>query len=73
MTSEGDAGAVTPSDDMADVLSRVRQVDPIADEAAVRGYVWEIAEASALLDTMDLSNAPLFVSFSAAWPEGSVR
>lgn len=73
MTSEGGSGAVTPFDDMADVLSRVRQVDPIAEEAAVRGYVREIAEASALLDSLDLSDAPVFVSFSAAWPEGSVR
>jgi hypothetical protein len=72
MTSDRDSDAVTPCDDMADVLSRVRQVDPIAEEAAVRGYIREIAEASALLDSVDLSNAPLFVSFSASWPEGSI-
>jgi hypothetical protein len=58
---------------MADVLSLVRQVDPTAEEAAVRGYIREIAAASALLDTIDLSDAPLEVSFSASWPEGSAR
>jgi hypothetical protein len=58
---------------MADVVNRVRQVDPNAEEAAVRGYICEIAAASALLDTIDLSNAPLQVSFSAVWPEGSAR
>ena len=73
MTSEGGSGKLAPSDDMADVLSRVRQVDPTAEEAAVRGYVREIADASALLGTIDLSDAPLQVSFSASWPEGSAR
>jgi hypothetical protein len=73
MTRDDRSDAVTPVDDMADVLSRVRQVDPSAEEAAVRGYVREIAEASALLDTVDLNDAPLFVSFSASWPEGTVR
>jgi hypothetical protein len=71
MTSDGSSGASTPSDDMADVLGRVRQVDPMAEEAAVRGYVREIAEASALLDTVDLSDVPLQIAFSARWPEGS--
>ena len=71
MTSEMRFGASPPSEDMADVLTRVRQVDPSAEEAAVRGYVREIADASALLDTVDLGDAPLDVSFSASWPEGS--
>jgi hypothetical protein len=73
MTSESDSGTTTRSDDMADVLSRVRQVDPTAEDAAVRGYVREIAEASALLDTIDLADAPLIVAFSPSWPEESVR
>ena len=73
MTSSDCSDTFAPSDDMADVLSRVRQVDPTAEEAAVRGYVREIADASALLDTIDLSDAPLQVSFSASWPEGSAR
>jgi hypothetical protein len=72
MTSKGGSGAVTPSNDMADVLSRVRHVDPTAEEAAVRGYVGEIAEANDLLDTIDLRDTPLVVSFSASWPEGSI-
>ena len=73
MTSQNNSITCSPSDDMADVLNRVRQVDPIAEEAAVRGYVREIAEASALLDTIDLSDAPLEVAFSAAWPQGTAR
>jgi hypothetical protein len=72
MTSSSDASTTTGSDDMADVLGRVRQVDPTAEDAAVRGYVREIAEASALLDTIDLADAPLIVAFSPSWPEGSV-
>ena len=73
MTSSSDSGTTTRSDDMADVLSRVRQVDPTAEDAAVRGYVREIAEASALLDTIDLADVPLTVAFSPSWPEGSVQ
>jgi len=57
---------------MADVLSRVRHVDPTAEEAAVRGYVREIAEASSLLDTVELADVPLTVAFSPSWPEGSI-
>ena len=71
MTSNGNSGTSTPSDEVADVLDRVRQVDPEADEVAVRGYVREMSEASALLDTVDLDDAPLLVAFSASWPEGS--
>ena len=54
-------------------LTRVRQLDPTSEEAAVRSYLREMAEAEALLDTMDLGDAPLSVSFSASWPEGSAR
>jgi hypothetical protein len=71
MTSDESSGTPTPSDEMADLLGRVRQVDPTAEEAAVRGYDREICEASALLDAVDLTGAPLLVSFSALWPEGS--
>jgi hypothetical protein len=73
MTSHQNSGTFTPSDDMADVLSRVRQVDSNAEEAALRSYVREIAEASALVDTIDLRDAPLEVSFSASWSQGSAR
>ena len=71
MTSDGSSGTSTTSDEMGDVLGRVRQVDPNAAEVAVRGYVREISEASALLDTVDLSDVPLQIPFSAWWPEGS--
>jgi hypothetical protein len=71
MTSDRGSGTATPSDEMADVLGRVRRVDPNADDAAVRGYVREISEASALLDTIGLSDVPLQIAFSAWWPEGS--
>ena len=60
-------------DEMGDVLSRVRQLDPTIEEAAVRGYVREMAEADAVLDTVDLDDAPLLVAFSASWPEGFVQ
>ncbi len=60
-------------DEMGDVLSRVRQLDATSDEAAVRRYVREMAEAEALLDTIDLDDAPFLVPFSASWPEGCVR
>jgi hypothetical protein len=60
------------SDDIGDVLSRVRQVDPTTEEEAVRLYVREIAEADALFDIVDLDDAPLAVLFSPSWPEGSV-
>jgi hypothetical protein len=33
----------------------------------------EMAEADALLDSVDLSNAPLLVPFSATWPERAGR
>jgi hypothetical protein len=73
MTSNSNSDAIPPGDEMGDVLSRVRQVDPTSDEAAVRGYVREMAEAEAVLDTVDLADAPLPVSFSPNWPEGAVR
>ena len=71
MTSGGDSETIPGGDGLGDVLSRVRQVDPTIDEAAVRGYVREMAEAEAVLDTVDLSYAPLSVSFSPSWPEGT--
>ena len=60
-------------DEMGDVLSRVRQVDATSEEAAVRRYVREIAEADALLDTVDLDDSPLPVPFSASWSQGPER
>jgi hypothetical protein len=63
----------SPRDEMGDILTRVRQLDPTSEEAAVRRYVREIAEADALLDTVELDDAPLLVPFSATWPEGAGR
>ena len=73
MTNEAGSSTILPSDEMTDPLTRVRQLDPTSEEAAVRGYVREMAEAEALLDTVDLGDTPLGVSFSASWPEGSAR
>ena len=73
MTNQNGFGTGTQTDEMADILGRVRQVDPIADEAAVRGYMKEIADASTLLDTVQLGDAALQVSFSAWWPDGPGR
>ena len=73
MTNGVDPETIARGEDMGDVLSRVRQIDPTSEEAAVRGYVREMGEADALLDTVDLGNAPLLISFSASWPAGSGR
>lgn len=63
----------SPLHEMGDVLSRVRQLDSTSEEAAVSRYVREIAEADALLDTVDLDDTPLLVPFTASWSEGSAR
>jgi hypothetical protein len=73
MTNEVGSNTNGRPDEMGDVLSRVRQLDPMTGEAAVRGYVREMAEADAVLDTVDLDDAPLLVSFSPSWPEGRER
>ena len=72
MTSNIGSETTAAGDGMGDVLSRVLQLDPTIEEAAVRGYVREMADAEAVLDTVDLSGAPLSVSFSPSWPEGTV-
>ena len=73
MTSDTGSNTIRLDDEMGDVLSRARQLDPTIEEAAVRGYVREMAEADAVLDTVDLDDAPLLVAFSAPWPEGFVQ
>jgi hypothetical protein len=73
MTSSVAFEMIPACDGMRDVLSRVWQLDPTIEEAAVRGYVREMAEAEAVLDTVDLSDVPLSISFSPSWPEGTVR
>ena len=72
MTSNIGSETTAAGDGMGDVLGRVRELDPTTEEAAVRGYVREMADAEAVLDTVDLSDAPLSVSFSPSWPEGTV-
>jgi hypothetical protein len=72
MTSRNDSETIAAGDGMGDVLGRVRELDPTIEEAAVRGYVREMAEAEAVLDTVDLSDVPLSVAFSPSWPEGTV-
>ena len=58
-----------PPDAVQSMLNRARQVDPQSGEAAVRGYVREVIEAEAILDTVDLSATPLEFSFSAWWED----
>ena len=70
----GDGTEVDPQvDEVRALLNRVRQVDPTSREEAVRGYVREIAEAEAMLDTIEFGGAPLVACFSASWPVGYER
>ena len=73
MTNEAGSDVIQSPDELTNVLTRVRQIEPTAEAAAVRGYMREMAEADTVLNTVDLGDAPLLVSFSASWPEGSVR
>ena len=73
MTNGIDCDVISSSPKMGDVLSRVRQLDPTSEEAAVRSYVREMAEAEAVLDTVELGDTPLLVSFFPSWPQRSVR
>lgn len=73
MTNDVGFDEIAPDGDMGDVLSRVRQLDPTSEESAVRSYVREMAEADAVLNTVDLGEAPLAVCFSAFWSKGDVR
>ena len=73
MTNGVGSDANSPLEEMGDVLSRVRQLDPTSQEAAVRRYVREMAEADAVLDSVDLDDAPLLIPFEVLWTEGSGR
>lgn len=73
MTTNAHFNENAPFNEMGDILNRVRQVDATSDEAAVRGYVREMAEAGAVLDTVDVGDTPFLVSFSASWIEVSAR
>jgi len=73
MTSDAGSDPISQGDEMGDILSRVRQLDPTSEEAAVRRYTREMVDADAVLNTVDLEDVPLVIAFSASWPEGSVR
>ena len=76
MTAEADPHDTPEHADQLsrDMLSRVRQLDPAADAEAVRRYAREIAEADAVLQSLDLdpSTAPLDVAFSPDWNDGRI-
>jgi hypothetical protein len=69
MTNEADPSSML-HDERSDALTRVRQLDSTIEEAAVRVYMSEIADADALLDTPDLGDASPSISFSAVWRDG---
>jgi hypothetical protein len=73
MTNGVGSDTNSPRDEMGDILTRVRQLDPTSEEAAVRRYMREIAEADALLNSVNLDDASLLVAFCASWSEGSGR
>jgi hypothetical protein len=73
MTSKVGSDTTSLRDEMEDNLSRVRQLDPTIEEASVRRYAREMAEADAVLDSVDREDVPPVVAFSASWPEGTVR
>jgi hypothetical protein len=58
-----------PPEDVQSTLIRILRIDPTCEEAAIRGYMREIAKAEAILDNVDLSAVPLTVSFSASWED----
>lgn len=55
--------------DSRDMLHRIREVDPDADVEAVRRYAREIAEAEAVMQTLnvDPTSAPFDAPFSPDW------
>jgi hypothetical protein len=69
MTNEADPSSML-HDERSDALTRVRQLDSTIEEAAVRVYMSEIADADTLLDTLDLGDATPSISFSAVWHDG---
>lgn len=73
MSGEYGTEATPQFDEVRELLNRARQIDPTSREEAVRGYVREIAEAEAMLDTIESAGAPLLACFSASWPDGNAR
>ncbi len=59
--------AAAPSEDVQYLLARARQVDPGCEEDAIRGYFHEIAGAEEMLDSLDLEETPLNITFSVSW------
>lgn len=59
----------TKHETFTDMLRRVREVDPGADAEAVRRYAREIAEADAVVQTLDVEpmSAPFDTPFSPGW------
>jgi hypothetical protein len=57
------------------MLRRVLAVDPGADAEAVRRYAREIAEADAVMQSLDVDSAsdPFDAPFSPAWNGGRPR
>jgi hypothetical protein len=58
---------------LADVMSRVRALDPTSADEAVRRFLTEILEAEAELRVIELDGYPLLVPYSPAWTTGSDR
>jgi hypothetical protein len=73
MTGKCEAEVAPPVDEVREVLNTTRQVDPTASEAEIRGYLLEVEEAKAMLDSMEPSGAAPLECFSAVWPVGSER
>jgi hypothetical protein len=48
-------------------VARARRTDPAATETAIRRFLFEIDEARAALDSLDLGDAPLPVAYSPEW------
>ncbi len=70
MSADSKSKPNVPTEDVEYLLARARQVDPRAEEAAIRGYLREIAEAEEMLDALDLSETTLNVTFPADWEGG---
>jgi len=63
--------AIPPFDEVREVLKRTRQVDPTASEAEIRGYLLEIEEAKAMLDSIEPGDDAPLACFSPLWAVGS--
>ena len=71
MSADSNSKPNVPTEDVEYLLARARQVDPQAEEGAIRGYLREIAEAEEMLDALELSETTFNVTFSADWEDGT--